>query len=212
MMNNQRHRIIPGILVMLIALSPFFGYGNVWASESYQTPKYTAEIAVSFPENGGSAAIKEKSGDTAPSPKIEKTDITVGDGGEGKFVIGYDEPGTYQYQISQTTTNKVKNVVYENAVYNVTLFIASKEDGTLYHEFAVFKGDNTKKEEKITFTNKKKEKKDVKKSTTGGKGGKGGGAKTGDESEIEKWSLITAAGTIMLIIVLRNRNRNSSVM
>lgn len=209
MIRIDKNRIVLSILAVFIAFCSLFETGAVYAAET-QTAAYEAKIEVSFPQYGGTASIKEKADKSSPypSPKITKPSVTVGDKQSGAFVIGYDEPGTYQYTVTQTTAKKITGVTYENTVYNVTLFVASKEDGTLYHELAVFKGDSIKKAEKLTFTNTKKKNTNNKKTTGSSGGGKGGGTKTGDTSDLILWSQITAAGALMFLVMLAVRRRN----
>lgn len=179
-------------------------FGTTAVAAQTQSDAYEAEIRVSFPENGGTAEIKLKEDEPSafPYPDIRNSSVTLGKGQSGSFTIGYDEPGTFQYTIRQTTQKKETGVTYDDTVYNVTLFIASKDDGTLYHEFTVFRGGSTDKTDKISFVNKKQEKK------TTGSSKSNKRIKTGDTAEIRKWTVLTLAGAAMLLLTIWTREKH----
>ena len=216
----RRYSIFYSLLAVLLVIISVFSpvsASAVMAAEA-QEPFFDAEIRVRFPESGGTAEIEENKAKTSlySSPKIEKDTITVGNGQTGRFVIHCDIPGTYEYIVRQVVEKKEAGVTYDDTEYHVTLFVASKEDGTPYQEIAVFKGDSIKKSKEVLFENKKKS--STKKKTASNKtakggqsgsggGGKGGGAKTGDTKELFVWTSVTLAGAILFAVMLFSRRR-----
>ena len=181
---------------LLAVICPLTGMSTAYAAE---TAIHEAEIPVSFPQTGGTAEIEEDSENskTRPEPILAEKSISVQDGKSGSFLIRYEEPGIFRYVIRQTTDKK-DGVTYDNTVYNVTLYITSRDDGTLTHEINAFKNDSISKTDKISFVNKKQEEK----KTVTPESKKAGKTRTDDTADASKWAIITAASACALIITL----------
>ena len=92
----------------------------------------------------------EKLDEASPSPdSIVKT---ISDAGEGTFVIGIDEPGTYQYKVYEKAGTNSK-IIYDDTAYTVTLFVTSDTNGELSCQIVLSKGGLAKPTE-IAFANK----------------------------------------------------------
>ena len=213
MTKNIRRKIMTCAFLLLAVSSLFLETCCVYAAEGQtkrQEAVNNAQIQVTFPQIGGTAMIEEKNSGSSvyPSPAIKNDQVTVADGQTGVFELGYDEPGTYEYTVRQVTDKKDAGIIYDDSAYDVTLFIASKDDGTLYHEISVFKNGSIKKTDKLIFENRKKEEK-KEKTSSGGSGGKGGRTKTGDTKNLVMWAKVTAASAFFLSVMLLLRRRNA---
>ena len=138
--------------VSLCAVLLFFGL-PVKAEFTYNR----IEARVPFTCAGIDSAIEneyeiviEKLDEASPSPdSIVKT---ISDAGEGTFVIGIDEPGTYQYKVYEKAGTNSK-IIYDDTAYTVTLFVTSDTNGELSCQIVLSKGGLAKPTE-IAFANK----------------------------------------------------------
>ena len=88
------------------------------------------------------------------SPEPDTDEITLSGTGTGIFGIEIDEPGTYQYKVYERTgTNK--NIIYDDTIYEVTLFVTQDDDGILDYQVILSNGTIFKPTE-IKFVNKSK--------------------------------------------------------
>lgn len=77
---------------------------------------------------------------------IQTDTLTLQDGENGMFVVTYDYPGVYHYEVSQKTGNDAKTT-YDDAVYSVDVYVSESVDGSMYAEPVVYlKGDSDKKD------------------------------------------------------------------
>lgn len=77
---------------------------------------------------------------------IQTDTLQLHDGENGMFVIKYDYPGAYHYEVSQKIGNDA-NTTYDDTVYSVDVYVFENTDGSMYAEPVVYlKGDSDKKD------------------------------------------------------------------
>lgn len=89
------------------------------------------------------------------SPEPDTDEITLSGTGTGVFGIEIDEPGTYQYKVYERTGAN-KNIIYDDTIYEVTLFVTQDDDGILHYQVILSNGSIFKPAE-IKFVNKSKD-------------------------------------------------------
>lgn len=141
----------------------------------------------------------------APMPEKDTINVT-GNHSETFPPITYTEPETYQYVIRQIAGN-MDGYTYDNRVYNVTVQVTTDDEGLLsISQYVSQQGSNLKKD-KIVFVNLYNTA-DISfnNSTT-----VTDSVQTGDNSEIEFWSLICSISFVLLFFIatLSCRNRKT---
>lgn len=158
--------------LLILLLSPCFAYGAGYG-------EITAEIPVAFQNSSSTAhdciAVIEPIDDAV---KPQQGEITVESGGESRFKITFDKPGTAKYKIYQKAGNK-SGVIYDDSVYLVTAAAVNSPNGESepkleYVIYATLNG--AQKTDSIRFENTDKE---TGGSYFGGGGGGGGGSSPG---------------------------------
>lgn len=208
MLKKATRHILSVIMAVILATPVFAVPVSAAAPAPIMTP-VTASIPVSCPENGGKFVI-EAASKAAPMP-LEFSEIEVGDKGEGKFEIIYDEPGVYSYTIKQGAGTK-KNVTYDKSVYNVNVHVYVDDESDLYCKIVIRKQGSSKKNPAAVYENKspKKKSENKPKGSTSNPGTGGGvrSVKTGDVADIKKWALALGAASICLIaVIVMNRKK-----
>lgn len=163
-------------------------------------PVYAAEGA------GGSIPIyieEDGSGETYSikiQPMSEEQDpfmIAVKEGENGAFDFYEEEPGIYEYQISEVPGTK-KDVTYDKTVYTLFITVVSEEDG-LASVISVNRNTDDTKTEKIIFQNKRTETKEILKDVP----------RTGDNSSIMGWTAVLSlsfVGILFLLWLMKKQN------
>ena len=141
--------------VLSCALSP------LRAASSY-TP-LEAVIPFSFTkadvEGASYEFVIEPLDDVSPAPKQDT--VTLDGTGTSAFVIEITEPGTYLYKIYEKKGSN-SDIIYDETVYTVTLFVTSNDEGTLEYQVILAKEGMVKPTE-VAFINdavRKPDKKD----------------------------------------------------
>ena len=89
--------------------------------------------------------------ENAPIPENET--ITLSSGEEDVFTISFDEPNTWHYQITQNEKEDTDEIKYDKTIYNATIFVGSKEDGSLYVKTSINKKGSNDKTDQCVFVN-----------------------------------------------------------
>ena len=93
--------------------------------------------------------VIEKLDESSPVP--EKNEISITGSGNGSFSVKIDEPGTYRYKVFEKT-GKNSDIVYDETVYIVTLFVTNNDKGDLEYQVILSKDDMVKPTE-VKFVN-----------------------------------------------------------
>lgn len=108
----------------------------------------TATAEISFTVKNAPGTVVMEALRDAPEP--EKTAF---DGASaGTFVLSFNEPGDYYYEIYQKTQTQT-GVTYDDTVYEVWISVLVDDDGKLYSVAAVNAQDSTQKTDEILFEN-----------------------------------------------------------
>lgn len=111
------------------------------------------------------------------------------------FVIWYDYPGTYSYEITQTA-GSATDTTYDDAVYTVDVYVTEDEKGKLHTEPIIYKKGTTEKFDSASFTNVVTIKSDNK--------------KTGDYSSLAVWASIMVVSAFIGAILYIKRGKETS--
>lgn len=84
----------------------------------------------------------------APVPESDRLFITGS--GAGVFNLEITEPGTYVYKIYERPGNDI-NIIYDYAVYSVTVFAANAEDDSLTYSVSVKEANSEYKSDNVIF-------------------------------------------------------------
>lgn len=84
----------------------------------------------------------------APVPESDRLFIT--ESGSGQFNIEITEPGTYVYKIYENPGSN-ENIIYDDAVYYVTVFTANSEDNRLTYSVSVKEENSEYKSNNVIF-------------------------------------------------------------
>ncbi len=86
----------------------------------------------------------------APAP--ETSELNIDKSGKGEFKIGFTDPGTYVYKISQDKGND-PNISYDTTVYDVTVAVFTDDQQNMSYKICVNKEKTDTKTPKIVFKN-----------------------------------------------------------
>lgn len=87
--------------------------------------------------------------DVSPSPKQDT--ITMDETGNSAFVIELTEPGTFLYKVYEKKGSN-SDIIYDETVYTVTLFVTSNDEGNLEYQVILAKEGMVKPTE-VAFIN-----------------------------------------------------------
>ena len=145
-------------------------------------------------ENGGTYEfVIEPLDENSPKPMQDV--IRLDGSGSANFGIRIDEPGTYEYNVYEKAGNN-SDIVYDDTVYLVTLFVTNGENGELDYQIILTNEDKVKPTEMkfVNSASRSKKKMDPI-------------VKTGDmESTWDKaaWVLLIA-GALLLLLAPRRK-------
>ena len=152
-------------LCRLICISALIGIllfpGQVMADTGENSCRVTLPVSVIYRnQNSADSRVFEymlsskESG--VPMPQETELRITVSNGaGRGSFgTIEYTELGEYHYEISQKS-GSVKNIRYDQSVYEVTVYVLNDGQGGLVPEIRASKAGDGSKTDEIQFVNTK---------------------------------------------------------
>ena len=100
---------------------------------------------------GGHTYIIEIAPESSDAPAPNGDSITIESGKSGEFVITADEPGTFVYTVKETIGTD-EGVEYDKSVFDVSLFVADKDD-KLEYAIAVTKAGTDEKPDRLRFSN-----------------------------------------------------------
>ena len=142
-----------------------------------------------------------KAGSTADQTD-EIDSLKLKDGGKSMFHLTYTDPGTHEYEVTQTKGTD-KNTTY-----------VTEDDAGLNTDVIAYKSGSDQKVSELKFQNEKKAddtgKSDNGKGTSGSNGTKNPvvpGAKTGDIGNMAVWIGGTSIAFLAVIIMLMRRRR-----
>lgn len=138
-------RVIKAVTAALVFI--ILGSVPVMAAETTAKIPITCKAVGIDEEFTYTISAKEKK---APMP--EKTSLKLKNGEKGEFLINYNDPNTWHYEISQNKPNE-KNIDYDNKVYSVIVFVGVRQNGKLYTDVSISKKGNNGKSEKCAFVN-----------------------------------------------------------
>ena len=81
-----------------------------------------------------------------------KQQIELSKGESGNFELNYTESGTFYYVVKQVTGAN-KNVIYDQTIYEITVFVGWDENGNLYAKPIIFIDGQSGKYGECEFTN-----------------------------------------------------------
>lgn len=118
------------------AYAPIEAVIPVSCLEIPDSSKHTYEIAI------------ESQSNNAPVPASDTLSIT--ESGTGEFTIEITEPGTFVYKVYEKTGTDI-NIVYDDTVYFVTVFVTNTEENSLNYAVAAINAEKNTKNDKVTF-------------------------------------------------------------
>lgn len=118
------------------AYAPIEAVIPVSCLEIPDSSKHTYEIAI------------ESQGNNAPVPASDTLSIT--ESGTGEFTIEITEPGTFVYKVYEKPGTDI-NIVYDDTVYFVTVFVTNTEENSLNYAVAAINADNNSKNDEVSF-------------------------------------------------------------
>ena len=107
-----------------------------------------AEATLTVTVKNGPTTVVIEAVDDAPLP--DETEIEVEDSAD--FVLKYNTPGIYQYSISQKPGAR-EDVIYDETVYNVTVYVVSDDSGDLSTSIVAVKEGSETKMGELGFVN-----------------------------------------------------------
>lgn len=147
-----------GILAMLMVSVMCLTMGAALA----ESPSVTVDVTVKLegsplPSPAETYTIELKGEDGAPMPEGSADGVSVttvtGAGTVTLPAISFERTGIYKYTISQAAGTNAK-CAYDSTVYNLTVYITNKEDGTGIEATAVlYKNNEGDKLSAAVFTN-----------------------------------------------------------
>lgn len=147
-MRNDRMRYTKMMQVLALAIS-------VLQVPAAAADPVTARIPISCKSERAdrqfSFVITSEESD-APMPETDT--ISLKDGETGAFVITYDKPDTWHYDIGEVQDSaQDEDIVYDNRTYRAMVFTGEHEDGTLYTELTCHEDGKAEKAASCSFTN-----------------------------------------------------------
>ena len=144
------NRICAVLMVSLSIVLMAFSYTR--ADFSYNSLRcdipFTCERADVTGDNTYDVVIESL---TEGNPMPANNVLTLQGGGTGSFAIDVNEPGTYIYKIYQRSGSN-PDIVYDDTIYNVTLFVTTDDNGVLDCKVILSKGGLVKPTE-VKFIN-----------------------------------------------------------
>ena len=120
---------------------------------AFEYTPITAEIPFSCAMTGGGNTtfefVIERIDADSPAPAQDV--ITVDGTGTAKFDVKIDEPGTYRYKVYEKKGAN-SDIIYDETVYMVTLFVTNTKEGTLEYQVILAKEGMVKPTE-VAFIN-----------------------------------------------------------
>lgn len=113
-----------------------------------------AVVPVEFKADGDLTAafvIGETGGVKSPYANVEAYEIELPSGAKGEFVVDFEVPGTYRYEIKQQPPSD--GAAYDKSVYEVEAFVTQDDDGTGSVDVVAWKKGSTEKSTACSFTN-----------------------------------------------------------
>ena len=156
----------------------------------------TAEIPFTIKNAPGTVIIEA----VQDAPLPEQTELEGVS--EGKFEIPFSQPGDYYYKIYQKPGTQ-QGVTYDSTVYSVCISVFVKEDGEMYTVAAVNIEGSSQKAEGIEFENTPSESTVPSESSKPGEPttpNSSGTPKTGDDSNLSLWFVLTPASLLGLAV------------
>ena len=132
----------------------------IFAMLSLSVPAFASEpVTVKIPVHCDAKNISSQfaytitaTEDDAPMPDVSV--ITLKNGEDGEFVIKYDEPNTWHYEIKQEKVIPEKEgIIYDKTVYRAIVLIGVKTDEKLYSELSISKRKSNTKSSTCLFDN-----------------------------------------------------------
>ena len=191
------HGLIYSLLFCLTILFP----STVFA----ETRTVTAHIPVSCTgKNTDEEFTYTLTGKTADQ-NVDKDVIKPSNSEKGSFDINYSYPGTYWYEIKQTSGSDAKTI-YDNTVYKVAVYVTNG-DAELQAEVIAYKDGHDEKVNELSFVNKREN--DVKaiNSTTNDIHKNAASVKTGDTANLRRNLFTVTLSFGMIILLLQKRRR-----
>lgn len=105
-------------------------------------------LVIPFTVNYTPGTVIMEAGENAPGPEVASFDGAE----EGAFTLSFSEPGDYAYQIWQKA-GKDTNIIYDDTVYEVNVYVRVNDDGALYCTVVVSTEDDEHKPGEIAFKN-----------------------------------------------------------
>jgi len=129
----------------------------------------------------------------ASSPAPQEDVVKVDGSGNAKFGVVIDEPGTYRYKVFEKAGDN-KNIIYDDTVYMVTLFVTNNNEGGLEYQVILAK-DGMVKPTEVAFINDAIRRKDPI-------------VKTGDMGKTVQgraWILLATGATLLLLASIKRK-------
>ena len=92
--------------------------------------------------------------DAGSASVVKKGQIRIDGSGSDTFTIVVNEPGTYRFKVYEKTGSN-SNIIYDDTVYQVTIFVTNDEKGQLEYQVILSKGDSVKPTD-VIFVNSAK--------------------------------------------------------
>ncbi|SEQ26938.1 pilin isopeptide linkage domain-containing protein [Lachnospiraceae bacterium NE2001] len=141
---SAMRRALLASLIVLGFLCVFWP-GNVLLAFNYDAVKasitFVCQKTVGLKNNSYEICIKPES-DTIPVP--DRDTIIIDGSGNGEFLITLTEPGTYNYILYQKKGTE-KGITYDDAKYEVHVFVTSDSNGKLNYSVSITYADSDTK-------------------------------------------------------------------
>ncbi len=161
---------------------------------AYAMEPINIRIPVVCKDKGGEFAISTDEENVV----IENETVTVLGNSTGSFSVNVDEPDDYHFVIKQLAGSE-KKVVYDKAVYDVTVHVTTDNNGAMGYKIVIKKDGTEDKSDEAVYENyipskpDKPGKKDV---------------VTGDSREVMLYAFMAGALSAVLLVLLFMRNRS----